>query len=175
MRLGLVALLLIGCVEPGFMSTMPHWRADEQPLQICVDGYAEPPNLELASRVVRTINDRLGFKIYAITPTRADCVVIATFGVPAERGWMDPGGDARISTTLESGVRCEISTANTGTNELLFYTFEHELGHCLGLAHDDWNGSIMRRTQISTPDRQFGPWISDFDRQLIRDRYLRSR
>jgi len=55
--------------------------------------------------------------------------------------------------------------------ELLNLTIHHELGHCLGLAHDDFEQSIMRREQSPTPWGQLPPWISDDDRALVRSLY----
>ena len=47
------------------------------------------------------------------------------------------------------------------------------LTYCLGLAHDDFKSSIMRRTQSSssTPMGAWPPRITDHDRDLLRERY----
>ena len=162
-----LALALVGCAyDPGMLTTIPRWGRHEAPLLVCVSHYASDVRDDgLADRAIRSTNDRLGFKAYALA--RSECDVTIVIGVPAERGWQDPGGVASISTR-EDGVRCSIATSNTGTVEILSLTLRHELGHCLGLAHDDWTGSIMRRVQVSTPDGQIGPWITDSDRALVR-------
>lgn len=173
----LIALLMTGCIgEPGFMSTVPHWRDDEpRPIEICLEAHVGEPDTAQVSRVIRTMNDRLGFKLYALATTPGVCTVFLTLGVPSEPGWIDPGGNATIYSDRTDGLRCSAQTSNTGTLELTFDTIEHELGHCVGLAHDDWNGSIMRRVQTPTPDGEFGPWIDDHDRALLRETYAPPR
>ncbi len=170
----LVALSLLACAEdPGFMATRPAWQPAERPIGVCTHSYTGQQRdsqdaYDAVRYAIATINSRLDFDIYATSET--GCGVSITVGVPAEQGWVDPGGAAVISAGT-SGIRCTVVTANTGTGELLQLTLQHELGHCLGLAHDPWEGSIMRRVQVPTPDREFPPWISDSDRRLIRATY----
>jgi len=190
MRLGLLFVTLIGLVgcipEAGFMSRRAHWDNHEFPLTVCASPYVAAEDdmhaLDLTDRVIRQVNDRLGFKVYSMGTT--DCEVVAVIGEPVDvnttgapdaDGNTDPGGAADVNYVLTSGMRCSVHTFNTGTSELTFYTIEHELGHCLGLAHDDWDGSIMRRVQIPTPFESFPPWIDDHDRALLRDTYLTSQ
>lgn len=104
-------------------------------------------------------------------------------GEAREPGWMDTAGDARFfwgddGVSEHPLLYCEARTSNTGTVELLGYVLEHEIGHCLGLAHDDYASSIMRDPDNypfqHVPNGQFPPDISDFDRQLLRGLYHRS-
>jgi predicted Zn-dependent protease len=68
---------------------------------------------------------------------------------------------------------CEVWTMNVvGPNDLEWLTTYHEMGHCLGLAHDDYEQSIMHPVQRPTADATIPPWISDYDRDLLRERYM---
>lgn len=170
----LLALLLVGCAEPGFMTSRPHWSRSEVPLSVCASAYVGDSvgAQKMVRDVIGTINERLSFKLYTYAEATAlECDVIAIVGAPVEAHWRDPGGDASFDPRAVAGTRCLVTTANTGTDELLFYTLEHELGHCAGLDHDDWDGSIMRRVQRPAEPMEWPPWIDDHDRALLRETY----
>lgn len=172
--LALVAAILVAVgvsthEEPGLMPDAVTWPRDRFPLTVCPEAYLDTSDdlLEAVTAVGEAsdvINDRLGFP--ALEVRTDDCDVRVTVGVPTEPG-MEPGGDARIA----HGPICHVRTANTGTSELRHLVLQHELGHCLGLAHDDFETSIMRPVQTPTPDRTFPPRITDHDRDLLRALY----
>jgi hypothetical protein len=156
--------------EPGIDPRAIAWDRDRFPLAICPDTYVDGDRSEaiLATQAALEVtNDRLDFEALALSLGAGRCDITVTIGVPAEPGWMDPGGDA----TWTHGPLCAIRTSNTGTTEILGLVLQHEIGHCLGLAHDDWEGSIMRRVQTETPDRSFPPRITDTDRETLRALY----
>ena len=71
--------------------------------------------------------------------------------------------------------QCLVTTNNTGTVDMLDLVLQHELGHCLGLAHDDYTESIMyggagRALRVTSG---FPPHISDSDRELLRHQFVR--
>lgn len=169
--------------EAGFMDERPEWDRGDFPLSVCVESYGMDTitgagrtiadslmgaDLDNARYVVGLINTRLGFDAYVISTTR--CNVRLTYGVPVEANWQDPGGSATIIPRAYGGPGCEAVTSNVH-GELRTLTVYHELGHCLGLAHDDFELSIMRRVQVETPDGVIPPWISDYDRGLLRDAF----
>lgn len=127
-----------------------------------------------ASDVADKVNSRLGFAAFDVE-SAAECKerhsVCIEIGVAHEKGWMDTAGDTRFIKT-SSGLRCNVRTSNTGTAEMLWLTLEHELGHCLGLAHDGYRKSIMFGGKlVPTPDRHIPPWISDHDKSKLRQKY----
>ncbi len=158
--------------EPGLMTSAVPWPPERLPLAVCPESYGGGERTEAiraTAAAVETTNERLGLEVFALGLGSGRCDVDVLVGVPAEPGWMDPGGDA----TIGHWPTCSVRPSNTGTSEILGLVLQHELGHCLGLAHDDWEGSIMRREQVSTPDGAFPPRITDHDRELLRGLYAR--
>lgn len=168
--------------ENGFMEDWHQWEQSDLPLRLSTNLYQPQENVEqaidshisgIALRAARRWNEDTGVDLFG-TEFMEDGVrahIWIDIGVPAEPGWLDPGGTAEIITEPDGSKTCLIQTSNTGTDEILSYVILHELGHCLGLAHDDWEGSIMRRTQSNAPDLRDAPRISDHDRALLRNRY----
>lgn len=163
--------------EPGFMPEGPMWVSPRtRPPSLCVRTYGmtsddESPmalgsDVRVAEWTVSGINTRLGFEMYRMG--EEPCEVTVTFGAPVQQGWQDPGGTATLNRSRET---CEVDLANVPTDEMRRSVLEHELGHCLGLAHDEEETSIMRRVQRPTPDGQFPPRISDSDRDTVRNVY----
>lgn len=170
--------------EKGFMDGSYIWETTDFPLRWTALRYQADgvtPRLTMAPLEVRRAADRwnaaLGFRAFEQVEDGFRAQIIIDLGVPAEPGWMDPGGTAEIRMDNGPGhfVECRVRTSNTGTEEILFYVLVHELGHCLGLDHDTWDGSIMREKQFSAPDLRDAPRISDHDRALLRARYEDAR
>lgn len=171
-----VGLLVFGIgthAEAGLAEARPLWEST--PIDVCASAYTGTPAdngdaIDATAHAVDTTNERLGFAAYVMSTTGCDTTVIV--GAPTESGWRDPGGDAQFDAGRPG---CTIRTANTGTGEPLALTLQHELGHCLGLAHDDFSVSIMfggpGHALSPTPDRQFPPRITDADRETLRALY----
>lgn len=175
--------------ENGFMEDWHVWDTNDFPLRFTAaryraDGTWHASNAPLdVRRAADRWNHALGFRAFEPVEQGIRAQIIIELGVPAEPDWMDPGGTAEIvasstwSPTDGNGsfFECRVKTSNTGTEEILFYVLIHELGHCLGLDHDYWDGSIMREKQFSAEDLRDAPRISDHDRALLRRRYEDAR
>ncbi len=162
--------------ESGFLEGVPTWERADIPLGVCAYTYTTNPlpyldedHRDTVRHVISKVNRRLGFG--ALVWATTDCNISIDIGVPYDSSWEDPGGDAEIRHTGGRAERCAVRTSNTGTSELLALTLEHEIGHCFGLAHDNYEQSIMRPTQSPTPSGSIPPWISDFDRAALRRMY----
>lgn len=166
-------LTLYGWATHSEPTTTDARRWESAPLDVFAAGYGdgldsdERGSLESA---IATTNRRLGFTAFRLKDD-GSAPVIAIIGVPSEPGWMDPGGTAVLRSDGDQITGCRIETSNTGTLEILTLTLRHELGHCLNLAHDDFERSIMRPTQRHVPDGEIGPWITDADRAALRELY----
>lgn len=163
-------------IEDGFV---PPDYGSRRPIGICVQSYptgngATSDDFGMVNEAAHITNQRLGFDLLEVGDIRtyADgCRMVATIGVPVEVS-SDPARHA--DSGGGSGVchdGCCFSTWNTGTGELTSLAIQHEIGHCLGLAHDDYQMSIMYSRQHATTG-SYPPRISDSDRALLRDRYM---
>jgi len=168
-------LVVVGVTTHTEAGLMAH-RWDHMPLTVSCARYSEHTTGGCGdvSRTTTRINQRLGFPVLMMLDRSAvEADVMIVVGAPAEiaSGWDEAGGDADIVAEDGLASLCFVQTRNTGTTELLHMVLEHELGHCLGLAHDDFDSSIMRPTQRPTPDGVFPPRITDHDRALLRETY----
>lgn len=198
LTIGVVVLLILSIPEDaplhreeaGFLEGAPTWEQGQLPLVVYATTYRAsefsehgelvPPDsddLDTVKDVISVVNRRLGFTAFrlAVVPSHdiLNPEVPLVLGAPVEVGVGGAGGHAQIRLFGITADDCEIETRNTGTSELLWLTLYHEFGHCLGLAHDDFEQSIMRPVQSPTPDGVIPPWFSDHDRRIIRERYMR--
>ncbi len=185
--LALVAVLLVyGIVthrEAGFIEGAPQWDREALPLRVCARSYTvdvgdpilEAGDRETVEEAVSRAQARTGdwlLEAAVLEAPAVGCEIEVVIGVPAEAGWQDPGGHAELEHTGGRASRCLVRTSNTaGAQDLTLLTVYHELGHCLGLAHDDYNQSIMRPVQRPTPGRTIPAWLSDSDAELLAERY----
>lgn len=174
----LLPLLILACAEPGFMAARPYWARSEVPMRLCVSAYSgDSGETEGARKLTAYALDvvfakRLGFKLFTMEPVGSStCDATLVVGAPRDVDWSDAAGTCEFDPARRSGLRCSMSTSNTGTDDRTTLVIEHELGHCAGLDHDTWEGSIMFPEVHDTPDGVFPPWIDDWDRSLLRQTY----
>jgi hypothetical protein len=128
------------------------------------------------------INERVGFTVFRWALDTEDADVEITLNGPVEVGTdhsieadTSSGGSAGFVRTGRLGFTCTIRTTNIAGTGMEDLVLQHELGHCLLLDHDCSDSSIMCGgsccTLAPTPDRVLPPWLSDRDRDLIRERY----
>jgi hypothetical protein len=153
----------------------PEARWDHVPLTVYCEGYPTgTEGCDAVTSAMDTVNTRLGFPmLVATTDDEADIVVTARAPVDVEDSTCGSAGEC-FELIGSSNVyhHCEVRTMNvTGGGDLEWLVSYHGFGHCLGLAHDDFEQSIMRPVQSETPDGRLPPWISDHDRELLRNLY----
>lgn len=151
------------------------YQVEWEPSQFPLDVYATTSNPEPAAEVgeavssaVDLINSRLGFTALRMSRSVSSDIRIdfETAQDVSTSAMTDPGGSA-LHHREESGLWCQVRTWNNGTVELVDRVLVHELGHCLGLAHDDFSDSAMYPEVHSDGDRLTRPRITDFDRDLL--------
>jgi hypothetical protein len=165
-------LALLNTEDPGFQDDRQWSVADVQAgLRVSCAGYVpgREADCEAARAITRIVNRRLGHDVFVWESDAPQVEIL--IGVAAESGWLDAGGDAALAANGDTIVGCSIRTSNTGTLEMMSLVLQHELGHCLNLAPDPFDASIMREVQRTVPDMQHPPRITDSDRKLIRATY----
>lgn len=171
-----VAGVIYGVVtheEPGLTSPENSWN--HIPLTVGCRTYAGGPDrCDVAANAISTVNTRLGFTMLDYRGTLAGDIYI-TMSAPVEVGdgvCSEPGECFELTGTGTTYAHCDVRVMNVaGGGDLEWLVTYHGLGHCLGLAHDDFELSIMRPVQRPTPDGVIPPWISDYDRGLLRSLY----
>lgn len=173
--------------EPGFIEDAPQWEPSDFPLTVCAQTYRsttefalETFHREAVEEAISRANSRLGdlpfgtgdWAFHYVGAVGTGCRITVVLSVPVGRGWLDAGGHSEIVHRAGRAEKCNIVTANTGgAGDLTVQVIYHELGHCLGLAHDAQGVSIMQPLTEQTPSGQIPDWFSDFDREIVRDRY----
>lgn len=178
-----LALVVYGVLtheEPGFVNPQMSWDKAKLPLKVSATDYSAEQSGVLGDdsrktleHVIESINTRLGFSAYVMAAEGDLADVTMEVGVPYENGaWEGAGGHYELAGHADSKRwhKCKVITSNTGTLDILSMTMKHELCHCLGLAHDDFDSSIMRPVQKPW-EGGFPPRITDSDRALLRERY----
>lgn len=159
---------------------------DHAPLTVACRGYVpeEDGACTTARDVIETINTRVGFPLLAWTDVDHGRDIDITMRAPVEMNaaqvdgaWSAacsrPGECFKLARTGTVYTHCDVQTMNVsgGAGNLEWLVLYHGLGHCLGLAHDDYKQSIMYFEQEETPDRTIPPWFSDDDRAVLREKY----
>lgn len=165
---GLLVYGLYTYDEPGFTDPAASWS--KTPLLICI----EQGDKDLVFTVIASTNTQLGFDALIVNPRPEDtCDITVRMGVAVEVSVDEAGGRYVLERHGDTYTHCAVETANTGTTELELLVLEHEMGHCLGLAHDDFDASIMRPVQKPRADGAFPAQFTAWDRELLREKYVR--
>jgi hypothetical protein len=161
--------------EGGF--TNPDYRWESTPVSVSCAGYtpADDGACDAAGEAVSRFNVRTRNETLVWTEDVGQIHIVMRAPVHVNAEEMDePGGHYDIAGNAGRYEACRIYTMNVsgGASDLELLTVYHELGHCMGLAHDpDNQQSIMRPVQSPTARMRIGPWLSDHDAALIRARY----
>jgi predicted Zn-dependent protease len=182
--IGLIVFGVLTHSEAGLTRPTVTWQKSRFPLTVSAVAYAGPSDeaVGAAQSAIKAVNSRLGFQALTLVDGPADIYVAV--GVPQESrnsspiayetvALKDAGGFYRVNAAVGAGGLhwndCHIMTSNTGTSVILHQVLQHEFGHCLGLAHDDFTQSIMYPVQKEYEG--FPPTFTDSDRKLLRKLY----
>lgn len=152
------------------------WDRGQFPLKVHASSdnpFAPGEPREATRSVIDLINGRLGFTALEWTDD-TDADISIAIGVPqvVRTNMDDSHGDTSHFRREDGRLACLIRTWNTGTVEMLDKALTHELGHGLGLAHDDFEDSAVSEDPLR-PDgvRLTRLRITDHDRSLLRSLY----
>lgn len=159
--------------EAGLELEIAPWEPADFPLMVCGARYgAGYPGAPEVDDAVRVINTRMGTQLL-VSAEAVHCDIEVMLGAPLDVSAREEPGGAMHFIRVDGRQVCEVRTLNVhGAREVL--VVEHELGHCLGLAHDDFDSSIMAPIQPHE-DPGFG-WpaaLTDHDVALLRSLYVR--
>lgn len=151
------------------------WERSQFPLDVYISTTNLHPPTDpegAAQSAVELLNFRLGFPALRLSPDpsaeiRIDFETMQDVGRTAMR---DAGGDA-LHHRQDGRLWCVLRTWNNGSVEMVDKVLVHELGHCLGLAHDNFSDSAMSEELRPDGDLITRPRITDFDRNLLRELY----
>lgn len=173
--------------EPGFMQvcwaggqanyaadcqpkTELKWKKNDIPLTLALDldKHAEANYRESIIGAVKMWNQEIG-EVFKLETDRTKAKVVVTWG------GIEPGSHAGGHTSHKGGsdgptsALVEISEPSD-VHAVMRYA-AHELGHVLGLAHDDFTKSIMYPVQPGQTEEMTFVLPSDFDKKVLKEAY----
>ena len=155
----------LSCSEPEEIV----WERDRLPLVVS----ASETHSDEIRKAIGEVNSAAGCEVLRFPGVDAPVFDVAvSTDVPQIAGGPHLGGGTgfRRSTTHRIRAFVNIYAGSLEDPSIGIKVLMHEFGHVLGLAHDDWNGSIMRLGQRS--GLEFVRF-SDHDQDILHQRYCR--
>lgn len=170
--------------EPGFMEvcwqngqaiytncekTQPlKWSKTELPLVYFIDfDSAHKVYVESVTTAAQAWNREIGSDVFKRTEDKSKAKVLVQWGSVTGNagGYTSHQGD-------DSGPkRAEVTLVEASDVRAVHRFAMHELGHVLGLAHDDFKSSVMFPIQPGMTEEMTFILPSDFDKKLLQEAY----
>ncbi len=161
------------------------WPQKQLPLSVVVfsNNHTALKEQDRGSKIVKEAMDdfnlqvgKLLFSVANIADEEPDVVVI--WGAPSVVGATGSesgkiGGyvnHAKIGTTMQS-IQSIVRIRETSSDRLAFVTTLHELGHVIGLSHDQFISSLMYPRMVTDELNTATTRLTDSDVRLIRTTY----
>jgi len=164
----ILVLVLVGCIrmwrengpnrEIVFERTIMWGRI---PILVCAEDYEES-----VAGAVELFNSRTDMGLFSMSDYPCDVFVQAS-AVDSD----GPDGRAGEAYLDESEMTCRIDLLRPLNIRQAMFVVYHELGHCVGLAHDEFTMSVMHPRAPDFADSVPPPWLSDKDSEALRERY----
>ena len=153
------------------------WSREDFPLQVHIQRYTAegliPDEIAVGVDAMEDVNRQLGFAafIQAVSPEQAKVRLI--LGHPPEEGWDMRGGHFILRGEGGMFTDCDAFSSNVPEYPVHVRVLVHELGHCLGLVHDESEYSVMYPYQLDYAGTEDipPPRITTDDRQALRALY----
>lgn len=124
------------------------WKRDRIPLGVASMPFrgddGDPRNAAMVKRAVQHVNAQVGFKLlrYVEQDDYLLSVILVRWNTPQAKGDA-PAGCAHYTFDGEHVGAAQIYMRNTGGERTTWKALLHELGHGVGLGHDDYQDSVM--------------------------------
>lgn len=126
-------------------------------------------NSQFTEQAINFYNSEVGCSLFQLNNETDSWNVLVSRNVPVTVGVDHFGGATSFRRDTLRRQRAYVDIFSSPHNETIMNrVYQHEFGHVLGLAHDEWNGSIMRRAQNGEIE---SVRLSDYDSMILRNRY----
>lgn len=143
------------------------WHPQDFPLTLLVDADFGETNLEALQQAVFSWNSSLDSEVFVLAERRVSwtsseiyapdsgTIIVLRGDIPDDSPMRIKQGQANLTWNERTGhlanVYVFLDIAVPDRDAML--VLKHELGHALGLRHDDWRGSVMYRDAVGSGGR----------------------